>query len=86
MGRWHRPDLEEGCADRASAAEMLGISVRTLLRWDRQGKGPLRQLNGCGLRYRISEIEDWLSNNPQHERRTPLCPMGRKQSVFPRSE
>lgn len=86
MGRWHRPDLEEGCADRASAAEMLGISVRTLLRWDRQGKGPLRRLNGCGLRYRISEIEDWLSNNPQHERRTPLCPMGRKQSVFPRSE
>jgi predicted site-specific integrase-resolvase len=66
MRRWHRPDLEEGWADRARAAEMLGITVRTLLRWHHKGKGPPRRRNGAGLRYRISEIEDWLGLNPRH--------------------
>ena len=86
MGRWRRPDLEEGFADRTSAAEILGISVRTLLRWNRQGKGPLRRRNGSGLRYRISEIENWLSNNSQHKQRTPLHSVRRKHSVFSKSE
>jgi predicted site-specific integrase-resolvase len=74
MRRWHRPDLEEGWADRRRTAEMLGITVRTLLRWHQQGKGPLRQRNGNGLRYRISEIEDWLSLNPRHRATNPALP------------
>ncbi len=74
MGRWHRPDLEEGWADRTTAAEMLGITVRTLLRWHHQGKGPVRRRNGNGLRYRITEIEDWLSRNPRHRATNPALP------------
>jgi predicted site-specific integrase-resolvase len=66
MGRWRRPDLEEGWADRATAAQMLGKTVRTLLQWHRQGKGPLRRHNGNGIRYRITEIEDWLRRNPRN--------------------
>jgi predicted site-specific integrase-resolvase len=65
MGRWRRSDLEDGWADLATAARMLGVTVRTLLRWHRQGKGPPRWHNGHGIRYRISEIGDWLRRNPQ---------------------
>jgi hypothetical protein len=70
MGRWRRPDLEDGWVDRATAAQMLGKTVRTLLRWHRQGKGPPRRHNGNGIRYRISEIEDWL-RPPDDDRRSP---------------
>jgi putative tryptophan/tyrosine transport system substrate-binding protein len=48
MGRWYRPDLEDGWVDRATAARMLGKTVRTLLRWHREGKGPPRRHNGNG--------------------------------------
>jgi predicted site-specific integrase-resolvase len=65
MGRWRRSDFEEGWADRATAAKMLGLTVRTLLRWHRQRKGPPRRRNVHGIRYRISEIEDWLRRHPQ---------------------
>ncbi len=74
MGRWRRPDFEEGWADRAAAAQLLGVSVRTLLRWHRQGKGPPRRRNMHGIRYRISEIEDWLRRNPQHRATNPAVP------------
>jgi predicted site-specific integrase-resolvase len=66
MGKWRRPDLEEGWADRATAAQMFGVTVRTLLRWHRQGKGPPRLHNGNGIRYRINEIEEWLRRNPRN--------------------
>ena len=72
MSRWHRADLEEGWADRARAAEMLGKTVRTVLRWHNQGKGPPRRRNANGIRYRISEIEDWLGRNPQPLATKPL--------------
>jgi hypothetical protein len=55
-----RPDLEEGWADRATTAKMLRITVRQLLRWHHQGKGPPRGDHGYGIRYRISDIEAWL--------------------------
>ena len=71
MGRWHRPDLDDGWANRTKASEMLGISVRTLLRWHQQERGPSRRRKGTGLRYRISEIEDWLSRNPRHQATKP---------------
>ena len=71
MGRWHRPDLEEGWANRTRASEMLGISVRTLLRWHQQEKGPARRRKRTGLRYQVSEIEDWLSRNPRHQPTNP---------------
>jgi hypothetical protein len=58
--RWRRPDAEVGWVDRATAAQMLGVTVRTLLRWHRQGKGPPRGHNGYGIRYRISDIDAWL--------------------------
>jgi predicted DNA-binding transcriptional regulator AlpA len=61
--RWRRLELEDGWAGRATAAQMLGVSVRTLLRWHREGKGPPRRHTGNGIRYRISEIDDWLRRN-----------------------
>jgi len=70
--RWRRPELEEGWADRGTAAEMLGKTVRTLQRWHREGKGPSRRRNANGIRYRISEIEDWLRRNPQSLATKPL--------------
>jgi DNA-binding transcriptional MerR regulator len=53
---------------------MLNITVRTLLRWHRQGIGPPRRRTGNGLRYRTNEIEDWLSLNPRHRATNPALP------------
>lgn len=84
MRRWHRPDLEEGWADRARAAEMLGITVRTLLRWHHKGKGPPRRRNGAGLRsvkWRIG-----CGSTHDIERRTASYPMLLKHKRVPQME
>src|SRR6266487_1913718 len=51
MARWRRPDLEEGRADRATAAKMLGITVRQshALRWNIQ---ETEELGGAMVRLR----------------------------------
>jgi DNA-binding transcriptional MerR regulator len=74
MGRWRRWEFEEGWADRTTAAQMLGVTVRTLVRWHHQEKGPPRRRNGHGIRYRISEIEDWLRRNPQNRAKSAAVP------------
>ena len=87
MTRWRRSALEDGWADRATAARMLGKTVRTLLQWHHEGKGPPRRHNGNGIRYRISEIEDWLRRNPRDRAESAAVPpVARKQTVFHRSE
>ena len=46
---------------RAEAAKMLGISERTLIRWQKSGKGPeCIYYSPTMVRYRIADIEQWL--------------------------
>lgn len=57
------PDLLEVpslCMNQTQAAEALGISVRTLRSWTRQGRIPHATLNGV-LRYPTAAIEAWLA-------------------------
>ena len=51
---------EDGLVDRLEAAEMMGVTDRTLLRWHREGKGPSRIYRGRSVYYRIAEIEAYL--------------------------
>ena len=46
--------------DRKSAAELLGVSPRTLDRWHLLREGPPRIAVGRQVRYRVSAIEAWL--------------------------
>src|SRR5262249_5350952 len=55
---------EDGLVDRLGAAEMMGVTDRTLPRWHREGKGPPRIYRGRSVYYRIAEIEAWLLAPP----------------------
>lgn len=47
-------------------ADKLGVSTETVLRWTRRGTLPGFRLPGGALRYRETELDEWLS-----ERATP---------------
>jgi len=48
---------DNGWVDRFQAAEMMGVTDRTLLRWHREGEGPPRIYAGRSVYYRIADIE-----------------------------
>jgi len=52
--------LNEPLLTARGVAELLGISVETLLRWTRAGKVPAIKLPGGAVRYRPNAIEAWL--------------------------
>ena len=58
-------------------ADVLGLSVETILRWVRQGKLPAIRLPGGAIRFREDEVEGWLQSGRrpveecQPPRRTP---------------
>ena len=41
-------------------AEQLGVSAETVLRWTRAGKLPAVRLPGGAIRYRPSQLAEWL--------------------------
>lgn len=45
------------------AAELLGIRPNTLEHWRSKGKGPTFERVGSAIRYRLSDIELWLTAN-----------------------
>ncbi len=44
------------------AAEWLQIDVGTLANWRAQGKGPAFVKLGRGVRYRLDDLETWVSD------------------------
>lgn len=44
------------------AAGLLDLSPRTLERWRQTGRGPKFLRFGTRVRYRIQDIEDWISS------------------------
>jgi len=42
-------------------AELLGVSTETVLRWTRRGDLPAIRLPGGAIRYRESELDNWLA-------------------------
>jgi predicted DNA-binding transcriptional regulator AlpA len=50
--------------DRHTTAAMLGITIRTLLRWHHQNFGPKRFVLSPGrYEYRRAEMEAWIAEN-----------------------
>jgi excisionase family DNA binding protein len=47
--------------DRETAAHLLGVSARTLDRWQSEGSGPARINLGRKVRYRRSSLEAWVA-------------------------
>lgn len=41
--------------------EVLGVDVKTLERWRREGSGPAFVRAGRQIRYRTEDIEEWLA-------------------------
>jgi predicted DNA-binding transcriptional regulator AlpA len=56
---------EDGLVDRLEAAEMMGVTDRTLLRWHREGKGPERIYSGRSVYYRMADIDAWPRGSGQ---------------------
>src|SRR5262245_42551594 len=65
----HKKTLKDQI-DRHTAAAMLGITIRTLLRWHHQNFGPERLVISQGrYAYRIAEVEAWVAEHGQGSHR-----------------
>jgi len=42
-------------------ADLLGVSAETVLRWTRRGELPAIRLPGGAIRYRQTELDNWLA-------------------------
>lgn len=47
----------------AQAAQVLSLSIRTLQSWRGRGSGPQFVRAGRAVRYRRSDIEEWVESN-----------------------
>ena len=52
------------------AAELLNLSRRTLEAWRRRGKGPRFTKLGKLVRYRLQDVEQFITRNLNHGSRT----------------
>ena len=61
--RWANFEGEPLAVNQQTAARLLGISVATLRRWERQGRGPpaLRMSMSRLVRYRPSDLKRFLA-------------------------
>lgn len=55
----------------AQAAQVLGLSIRTLQSWRCRGDGPAFVRAGRAVRYRKTEINSWVDANTVRARATP---------------
>jgi predicted DNA-binding transcriptional regulator AlpA len=49
----------------ADLSELLGVEAKTLANWRCQGKGPRSIKVGRLVRYRMSDVEQWLASREQ---------------------
>lgn len=57
---------EEKLIDENQLAELTGLAVRTLQAWRYRGDGPPYMKLGSAVRYRLSDVEEWLEKNTFH--------------------
>jgi excisionase family DNA binding protein len=55
--------VETLVVDTDKASRYLGCSSSTLRSWKRQGKGPAWFRAGKLVRYRVIDLEQWISNH-----------------------
>lgn len=67
--------LIDELVDRITAAQMLGVSPRTLDRWHLLRIGPPRITLGRQVRYRVSALEAWILKQEVEPIRTAAAAM-----------
>lgn len=51
----------EPLKDSAWFAEVCGVGLRTVYRWQAEGEGPeFTRIGGDRIRYRVADVERWL--------------------------
>jgi phage terminase Nu1 subunit (DNA packaging protein) len=65
QGKPIAPLALEGYLSRHELAEQLGVSVRTIDRWDGLRKGPPRITVGRTILYGIDSVREWLHEREQ---------------------
>jgi excisionase family DNA binding protein len=63
MGTQAEPLFDEIVYTQEELAELLQVSVKTLLRWHHERKGPARCQIGRFIRYRREAVNQWLIAN-----------------------
>lgn len=62
-------NLLEGYINHQEAAQRLGVSSRTLTRWNAQRKGPPHTKIGRVTLYRVTGLVEWLLQNERNSRK-----------------
>ncbi|MCK6443329.1 helix-turn-helix transcriptional regulator [Elstera cyanobacteriorum] len=71
-----------GLIDCKAAAQLLGLTDRTLRRWRQQRTGPKCVFVGRSVKYRLSEINDWATRTQGYTREShsrPARPSSKKK-------
>ncbi|WP_181951993.1 helix-turn-helix transcriptional regulator [Pseudovibrio ascidiaceicola] len=55
--------VENALITEAAAADYLGISIRTIQAWRVRGGGPIFVKMGKTVRYRSSDIQNWIESH-----------------------
>jgi predicted DNA-binding transcriptional regulator AlpA len=76
--------LAEKFMSQEEVAELLGVSVATLLRWHHAGKGPPRVKIGRQIYYDATSAEDFMSLEAARGLRTKRRNRGRALRSLPR--
>jgi excisionase family DNA binding protein len=63
------PNVLDGYLTPAQLAQQLGVTTRTLLRWEVQRIGPVRTVYGRQVRYRVSSVATWLESREQRRKK-----------------
>lgn len=50
---------------RAQVAQMLQITIGTLIRWEKAGKLKALRLGSGSVRYRVSDVEAFIANGAE---------------------
>jgi PTS system nitrogen regulatory IIA component len=67
--------MAEGFLTTEQVARYLGVSLRTIYNWTSLGVIPCYRLNRNLVRFKLSEVEDWLSKYHQKGRSTRRLPV-----------
>ena len=59
------------------ASAVLGVPEKTLAHWRTERNGPLAIHVGARVRYRLSDVEEWIGGRVEEARRMVVAPIGR---------
>ena len=55
--------IERRLVNEREAARLVGFSVAALIKWRREGRGPRYIRVGRSIRYRVSDLVEWIQRH-----------------------